>query len=207
MHLIYEINSFTKLSTNYRFNCVKILTDPWLTNGEYYGSWYHYPPFDEKEISALEYDYIYVSHIHPDHISEKTFSYLDKSKPVIIHKFESKFLKFKIQNLGFNVIEISHNDPYQFSSNCSLNIFAADNCNPELCAKHLGCSLVENKFQATQIDTFALFISEEKKILNTNDCPFELASNAIKSNNIDKIDIDLLLVGYSGAGPYAMFSF
>ena len=51
---------------------VKVLTDPWLTDGEYYGSWYHYPPFGEENIRKLEYDFIYVSHIHPDHLSERT---------------------------------------------------------------------------------------------------------------------------------------
>ena len=27
---------------------LKVLTDPWLTEGEYYGSWYHYPPLKTK---------------------------------------------------------------------------------------------------------------------------------------------------------------
>ena len=41
-----------------------VLTDPWLTDGEYFGSWYHYPPFSENDLQSLQYDYIYVSHIH-----------------------------------------------------------------------------------------------------------------------------------------------
>ena len=28
---------------------VKLLMDPWLTDGEYYGSWSHYPYFDIKK--------------------------------------------------------------------------------------------------------------------------------------------------------------
>jgi len=28
------------------FGSFKVLTDPWLTDGEYYGSWSHYPPFE-----------------------------------------------------------------------------------------------------------------------------------------------------------------
>lgn len=28
----------------------KILQDPWLTDGEYYGSWSHFPYFDLKKI-------------------------------------------------------------------------------------------------------------------------------------------------------------
>ena len=61
---------------------------------------------------------------------------------------------------------------------------------------------MEKKMGNTQIDTLALFAMNNKAILNTNDCPFELASETIKANKIDKINIDLLLVGYAGAGPY-----
>lgn len=50
---------------------VKILTDPWLVDGEYYGSWCHYPKlkFDQDYFDNI--DYIYISHIHPDHFSKK----------------------------------------------------------------------------------------------------------------------------------------
>jgi UDP-MurNAc hydroxylase len=38
--------------------------------------------------------------------------------------------------------------------------------------------------------------------VNTNDCPYELAAHTIKANRLDQMNIDLLLVGYAGAGPY-----
>ena len=32
----------------------KILMDPWLTDGEYYGSWSHFPKFDlEKNLDEI----------------------------------------------------------------------------------------------------------------------------------------------------------
>ena len=31
-------------------NNFKLLQDPWLTDGEYYGSWSQYPKFDIKKI-------------------------------------------------------------------------------------------------------------------------------------------------------------
>lgn len=42
---------------------VKIMSDPWLVDGEYYGSWCHYPKleFDKEFFDSI--DYIYVSHI------------------------------------------------------------------------------------------------------------------------------------------------
>ena len=181
---------------------IKVLTDPWLTDGEYYGSWYHYPPFTSEEISVLSYDYIYVSHIHPDHLSEKTFNSLPFKKPVIIHNYDAKFVKRKLELLGFDVIECDHAIPYQFDNGSSITIYAADNCNPELCGKFIGCGSVEKKFGSTQIDTFAVFRQGNCTLLNTNDCPFELAHHTIKDNNLDQMQIDLLLVGYAGAGPY-----
>lgn len=181
---------------------ITVLTDPWLTDGEYYGSWYHYPPFESERLNSLNYDFIYVSHIHPDHLSEKTFKSLPLKKPVLVHNYESKFVKRKLEMLGFDVIECDNGVPYQFDNGGSITIYAADNCNPEICGKFMGCGVVEKKFGSTQIDSLALFRMGDNSILNTNDCPYELASHAMKANKLDKMKIDLLLVGYAGAGPY-----
>ena len=78
----------------------------------------------------------------------------------------------------------------------------SDNCNPELCKKFTGCSLIESTYGATQIDSLCVIDDREKVIVNTNDCPFELSFEPC--NEIKKLydHIDLLLDGYSGAGPY-----
>ncbi len=185
-----------------RLGDVKILTDPWLTEGEYYGSWYHYPPFEFDEISRLDYDYIYVSHIHPDHLSEDTFKVLPRKVPVLIHNYDSKFLKRNIENLGFEVVECDNAAPYIFENGASITIYAADNCNPELCGKFFGCGVLEKKFGSTQIDTLALFQCNDRTILNTNDCPLDLAETTLRENGIVQKAIDVLLVAYAGAGPY-----
>jgi len=181
---------------------ITVLNDPWLTDGEYYGSWYHYPPFGSANLASLEYDFIYVSHIHPDHLSEKTFKALPHKKPVLVHNYESKFVKRKLEMLGFEVIECDNGVPFLFDNGGSITIYAADNCNPEICGKLMGCGVVEKKFGSTQIDSLALFQIGKNSILNTNDCPYELAAHTIKTNKLDQINIDLLLVGYAGAGPY-----
>ena len=181
---------------------IKVLTDPWLTDGEYYGSWYHYPPFGEENIELLEYDFIYVSHIHPDHLSDETFKRLPHKKPVLIHNYDSKFVKRKLEMLGYQVIECDHAKPFALSDGASITIYAADNCNPKLCGKYMGCGVVEKKFGSTQIDTLALFETDEQCVFNTNDCPYELASKTIIDQNLHNKKIDLLLVGYAGAGPY-----
>ncbi len=180
----------------------KVLVDPWLTDGEYYGSWYHYPPFPANELNKLEYDYIYVSHIHPDHLSEATFKALPRKAPVLMHNYDSKFVKRKIEMLGYEAIECDNGEPFILQNGGAVTIYAADNCNPELCTKFLGCAPVEKKFGSTQIDSLVVFEHEGEVILNTNDCPFELAETAIISNELHKKNVDVLLVGYSGTGPY-----
>ena len=119
-----------------------ILTDPWLVDGAYYGSWSHFPPFDlEKNIQEINsYKAIYISHIHPDHCSKKTIQKMDKSIPVFIHKFHNNFLKLTIERMGFKVIEVENGKKTQIYKNTYITIFAADDCNPELCYKFTGCA-------------------------------------------------------------------
>jgi UDP-MurNAc hydroxylase len=183
-------------------NNVKILMDPWLVDGEYYGSWYHYPKLEYDKEFFDSFDYIYVSHIHPDHFSKKTFEILNKEIPVLIHKFSSPFLKMNIERLGFNVVELAHNKKTELKNGVSIDILSADNCNPELCMKFMGCSHVETKFKMTQIDSLCVISNGKFNLLNLNDCPYDLAKEAVKEVNKKYNKIDFLLVGYAGAGPY-----
>ncbi len=183
-------------------NGVKILTDPWLVDGEYYGSWYHYPKLELKKEFFENIDFIYLSHIHPDHFSRKTFQLLNKNIPVLIHRYESKFLKDNLERLGFKAIELEHNKRTHLKNGVHINILAADNCNPELCAKLLGCGIVETKFGSTQIDSLCVIDNGEFTLVNTNDCLYSLAKDCINIIKKTNPKIDLLLVGYAGAGPY-----
>ena len=179
----------------------RILTDPWLVDGEYYGSWYHYPPLPMRP-EDLAYDYIYISHIHPDHMSRKTLERLDRSVPVLIHAYEEKFLMRNIESLGYQVLELEHGVPFELPGGGQLEIYAADNCDPELCAKFVGSAPVESKFKFTQIDSLCVISDGDHVILNTNDCPYDLSRAVIDRVLAKHGNIDLLLVGYAGAGPF-----
>ena len=130
---------------------VKILCDPWLVDGEFYGSWANYPPLSFSPEEFNNVDYIYISHIHPDHCSIKTLNKMNKDIPILIHNYYSKFLKNNIERLGYKVIEIDHNKRTHLKNNLHINILAADNCNPELCHKYFGCSIVEKNFGSTSM--------------------------------------------------------
>tara|TARA_Y100000590_G_scaffold457061_2_gene608879 strand:+ start:5277 stop:6632 length:1356 start_codon:yes stop_codon:yes gene_type:complete len=182
----------------------KLLADPWLTDGEYYGSWCHYPYYDlEKNLDEINsYNGIYISHIHPDHCSDETLKKIDKSIPIYIHKYHAPFLKFKIETMGFNVIEIENGETLKLSNNLQIKIFAADDCNPKLCYKFLGCANFIEKKGSQQIDSMAVISDKKHSILNINDCPFELSKEVVKKIKKKYKNIDVLLTGYGGAGPY-----
>tara|TARA_Y100000741_G_C18261871_1_gene560778 strand:+ start:2908 stop:4257 length:1350 start_codon:yes stop_codon:yes gene_type:complete len=180
----------------------KILIDPWLTDGEYFGSWGIYPPYNFKPEEFNDVDYIYISHIHPDHCSTKTLSKLNKKIPVIIHSFPEKYFKKNIERLGFNVIEIENNTKMKIANDFSINILAADNCNPEVCGKLFGCSVLEPGYGTANIDTLAIFENKKEVIINTNDCPYEISEKTAKIISKQYENVDFLLVGYAGASSY-----
>jgi len=181
---------------------VKILCDPWLVDGELYGSWNHYPPIDFQPKNFNDVDFIYLSHIHQDHFSKKTLSKLNKDIPVIIHNFENKVLRENIKEMGFKVNELNHNDRTHLKNQVFINILAADNCDPSICYKYFGCAPLESKYGSTSIDTMSVIDDQDSVLVNTNDCPFELAFTAATTIKKKYPKIDMLLVGYTSASAY-----
>ena len=199
---ITHLNSATELI---EVNSVKILSDPWLDDGIYYGSWFSYPPYDPKHNYLLEkIDYIYISHIHPDHFCEKTMDKMDKNIPVIILNYAEKFVFKKLERIGFkNIIELDHNKRTLLKNRVYINIIAADNCNPEICGLAFGCFFSNNNSGKTyQIDSMAVIDNEDFSLLNLNDCPYPLAKESINLIKKQYKKIDFMLVGYSGASPF-----
>jgi UDP-MurNAc hydroxylase len=181
---------------------VSILCDPWLVDGEYFGSWAHYPKFEFNPKDFEKIDFIYISHQHPDHFSPKTLSKINKNIPILIHNYHFKFLKKQIESLGFQVIELNHNDRFHLKNGLYINILAADNCEPELCYKFFGCGIKEKPTGSTYNDTMCVIDNNDEVIVNTNDCPFPLAERTAKIIKSQYTKINLLLVGYNSAGPY-----
>jgi UDP-MurNAc hydroxylase len=179
----------------------KILCDPWLVDGCYFGSWYHYPKFEFNPKDFDDIDYIYISHIHPDHFDIKTLQQLKKNIPVFIHKFPQKFFKEKLEKIGFTVSEIPNNVRTKLGKTW-INIIAADNCDPKVCSRAFGCDFEFNKFGTNQIDTFSVIDNNDQVIVNSNDCPFEIGENTAKMIHEQYPVVDLFLVGYTGASDY-----
>ena len=197
-----KITFFQSSAVLVEINNIKILNDPWLVDGELYGSWNHYPPVKLDFDTLSDVDYIYLSHIHQDHFSQKTLSKLNKKIPVIIHNFESKVLKNNIEKMGFSVIELNHNQRTMLKNDVHINILAADNCDPTVCYKYFGCAPLETKIGSTSIDTMCVIDDGNEVLVNTNDCPYDLSFQAASIIKQKYSHIDMLLVGYTSASAY-----
>ena len=46
---------------------IKLLCDPWFTDGIYDGAWFKFPDLIDPAEKIGDVDCIYISHIHPDH--------------------------------------------------------------------------------------------------------------------------------------------
>lgn len=181
----------------------RVLCDPWLTDGVYYGSWYHYPPLKVTPQDFQDVDYIYISHIHPDHLDPNTLRQMPKDIPILVHSYEEKFLVGLLKKIGCeNVIEVSHKETFNLAPDFNVEILAADNCDPALCGLYYQCAPPQSTTHTMQIDSMAVFSGGGKTVLNSNDCPYGLAKAVCDYVKKKYSKIDFHLLSYSGAGPY-----
>ena len=164
----------------------RILTDPWFSQGAYDGSWFHYHKIDPFE-HIDKPDIIYISHIHPDHYDPIFLKKIIEKYgdiPIIIPDLDQNYLLFKGKSDGLNLIPTRHLE------NPKVEIHIEEN----------------NTGSMSDIDS-ALLVHDKKNnktLLNLNDCIFN-QNHVDTINNIISIknySIDLLALGYTGAGPY-----
>lgn len=165
-------------------NC-KILCDPWFTDGIFDGSWYLYSN-DKDPFSAIgDCDYIYISHIHSDHYDpiflEKYFEKFG-DKPLIIGDFASNYLEKSIQQDGFKY-QIS-TEPLKIGQT-TISIYPHETGSQ------------------SDIDSACLveYFGEDRihRVLNINDCIYD----PVFLSGFEKFgQLDILLLSYTGAGPY-----
>lgn len=186
----------------------KILCDPWLTDGAYYGSWCNFPPIELEKCNLTNIDYIYISHIHPDHFDPNTMAKIDPSTPVLIHHYHQNFLKRNIERLGFSVIELENGVPFKIGEKEKITIYAADNCDPTICGHMFGC-ITKNIKGSMQLDSLCVIEDDKFTLVNTNDCPFDIAEKALSQVKKKHREIDVALVGYTSASlyPHCMMSY
>jgi len=182
-----------------------ILCDPWMTDGAFIGSWYHWPPLEGFEFDFLvskKWDAIYISHFHADHFDRKLLSAIVRNNggvKILIPEYSNKWLRRAVLNCGVtldNLIEIPNNKSIQFKD-FSIRMFVADYCNPQICGASIPCVSAPSKQSAN--DSVALFEADGQSILNANDA---LAVQSAQRLWSVVGEVDLLLGHFGGAGPF-----
>lgn len=185
MNITYFYSACVKISS-YRCN---ILCDPWFTEPIYDGSWYHFPKVHDPLEKIGQVDLIYISHIHPDHY-DKVFlkKYFERYgvKKIIIGDWDANYLLRSMNRDGFSPLVIKRGEEFLYED-LRIQIFPQDG---------------ESK---SDLDS-ALIVKETKDgereqcVVNANDIIFD--DKTISHIKSVAPNIDLLMLSYTGAGPY-----
>ena len=168
----------------------KILSDPWIKDGVFDGSWCHFHPLETKLEDLQEVDAIYVSHVHPDHFDDRFFDFR-KDIPIIVLDHGFNFLHKNLEKLGYkNLIKIKNNETKSFKD-FKLTVFKPF-------SKHN--FFEENTKVGNLIDSAIVFESDEQIVFNANDNSPNIEACKFLKERFGKID--LAMMNYNNAGPY-----
>ncbi len=108
---------------------IKLLTDPWLTEGAYLGTWFHTHILAEAGVTPATFpkdiDYLFISHEHLDHMDAETLRHFSPATPVLICKFSTPKFRHHLAGLGFTDIrECAPGAEMQLSGDVKATIFA-----------------------------------------------------------------------------------
>src|SRR5262245_58682104 len=106
----------------------KILTDPWLTEGAYFGTRFHAHLLADAGITPdafpKDIDYLFVSHEHEDHVDQATLRHFSPHVPVPIWKFSTARFRHYLESLSLcNIWEIPSGQETDLASGVSVTIF------------------------------------------------------------------------------------
>jgi UDP-MurNAc hydroxylase len=90
---------------------LRILTDPWLTEGAYLGTWFHTHVLAEAGVTPenfpSEIDYLFLSHEHQDHTDATALKHFRPEIPILICQFPNQKFRKYLEGLGFTNIRES----------------------------------------------------------------------------------------------------
>lgn len=165
---------------------VRILHDPWFTDGAFDGAWCQFPKVANPISLIGDCDYIYISHIHPDHYD-----------PVFLRKYFKKY--------GEKQILIA-----DFPHNYLAKRLATDGFAFQILKKPLKIGRTRLRIypfstgSLLDIDSFVILeFNDGKKmhrIVNLNDCNFNMDSP--QSAQLKNVSVDILLACYTDASSY-----
>jgi len=166
---------------------VSILHDPWFSEGIYDGSWFHFPKVSDPLASVGDCDLIYVSHIHPDH-------------------YDGEFLKTYFKKYGKKKVIIADHTPNHLAGKMRADGIEATILSDSLRIGDTSIEIIPHKTGSiSDIDSAIVvrYTDTNKRthcVVNANDIIFD---NEMKQKlKTAAGEVDILLCGYTGAGPY-----
>jgi L-ascorbate metabolism protein UlaG (beta-lactamase superfamily) len=84
----------------------RILTDPWF-EGPCQQTWWNFPPVHPSlsaAIKACRPDFLYISHLHHDHLQAEGLATFERATPVIVGAMNTPNLKNALAALGFRTL-------------------------------------------------------------------------------------------------------
>lgn len=165
----------------------RILFDPWLDDGIFHGSWFHWPPAAASIEDLGRFDYVYISHIHEDHCSAGTIRHINRDAEIIIMDRQPNFVAQFLRANDFNFAKVHLVPPRKgmhLTDSLFIDMIEADPCNE----------------MASLIDSSIVIRWDGYVIFNANDCQPHEAGVAYLNQHYPKIDLALL--PYSGGSGY-----
>lgn len=161
---------------------LRICCDPWFTQGIYDGAWYQYPEVTDPITKIGPVDFVYVSHIHPDHYDPPFLRALletNQGCQLLIGDENQSLLKAKMLRDGFEPVSMSR----MKAGATEIAIF------PNYSDSEIN------------IDSALVIKDPDYVLVNMNDCPFD-AQQVAKILEFSGKTPDFACLPYSGAGPY-----
>ncbi len=162
----------------------KILTDPWLTEGAYFGTWFHAHILAEAGVTPETFpkaiDYLFLSHEHEDHLDPATLRQFSPDIPVLICKFATPKFRRYLDSLGLsNILELDSGYRLSLGDGVTITILRT--------AEYTN-------------DSALLVEGEGCRLLNETDCKLSYA----ELERIGQQGIDIGFYMFSGANWYPM---
>ncbi len=165
----------------------RMLFDPWLDDGIFHGSWFHWPPVHAQIGDLGRFDYVYISHIHEDHCSAGTIRHINRDAEIIIMDRQPNFVATFLRSQGFDFAKVHLVPPrkgLRLADDLFVDMIEAD---PDNEMAHL-------------IDSSIVVQWDEHVVFNANDCqPHEDGLRYLKQVYPR---VDLALLPYSGGSGY-----
>ena len=107
---------------------LKILTDPWLTEGAYHGTWFHTHVLADAGVTPQTFpkdvDYLFLSHEHQDHLDVTALKHFRSDLPILICRFPSSKFRNYLAGVGFtNIRELDSGERLDLGEGVSVTVF------------------------------------------------------------------------------------